>query len=375
MLGARLQVPVLEERLSAVLAAPPDWSQRLPFYCDALRISAVDLRVSSRLDVELGSSSGRVDLAAGSIPLVSHLLQLMIVFVKGIGTNLANISKVPFHFDAFEQDFPLCTKSELFYKLLQSFSWQAAAQLGKLLGHSEMLGNPFGVIQGMGSGVAGAVRGVGMGIVRRDGEQIVRGGQQLMGSVVGGAAGLGARLTGSLHSIVEKLTSAIAAINAQVDGGGVAPLALQYGAGASMVLVQAQADGGRDGRRNTNSLDMNISYRGDGGALIDVKRGLQLNFKDGFKEGGKHALRMLANGLAGLLLRPLDGFRRDGIDGLARGAATGTINCLLLPLAAALETGAVVLHSLEQVRREEGARWTGHRPLASRTPKLRGAPC
>ena len=63
---------------------------------------------------------------------------------------------------------------------------------GKLLGHSEMLGNPFGVIQGMGFGVAGGVRGVGLGIARRDGQQIVRGGQQVMGSVVGGAAGLGA---------------------------------------------------------------------------------------------------------------------------------------------------------------------------------------
>ena len=68
---------------------------------------------------------------------------------------------MPFYFSAFELDFPLCTKSELLYLVRQSFSWQAAAQLGKLLGHSEMLGNPFGVIQGMGSGVAGAVRGVG----------------------------------------------------------------------------------------------------------------------------------------------------------------------------------------------------------------------
>ena len=82
------------------------------------------------------------------------------------------LSKVPFYFSAFELDFPLCTKSELLYLVRQSFSWQAAAQLGKLLGHSEMLGNPFGVIQGMGSGVAGAVRGVGEGIVRRDGKQV-----------------------------------------------------------------------------------------------------------------------------------------------------------------------------------------------------------
>ena len=66
-----------------------------------------------------------------------------------------------------------------------------------------MLGNPFGTIQAIGSGGGAGLRGVGLGIVRRDGEQIVAGGKQLMSSVVGGAAGLGARLTGSLHSIVQ----------------------------------------------------------------------------------------------------------------------------------------------------------------------------
>ena len=159
---------------------------------------------------------------------------------------------MPFYFSAFELDFPLCTKSELLYLVRQSFSWQAAAQLGKLLGHSEMLGNPFGVIQGMGSGVAGAVRGVGEGIVRRDGRQIVRGGRLLMGTVLGGAAGLGARLTGSLHSIVEKLSRAIAPYGMQLGWYGSA----------------------------------------HGGTLVDVRRGLHLTFREGFKEGGKHALRM-----------------------------------------------------------------------------------
>ena len=78
------------------------------------------------------------------------------VCVKGIGANLANISGVPFKFDAVTMEHPLCTKSELVYRLLQHGKWQAVSQLGKLLGHSEMLGNPMGMIQGMGSGVVGA---------------------------------------------------------------------------------------------------------------------------------------------------------------------------------------------------------------------------
>ena len=123
-----------------------------------------------------------------------------------------------------------------------------------------------------------------------------------MGTVLGGAAGLGARLTGSLHSIVEKLSRAIAPYGMQLSWYGSA----------------------------------------DGGALVDVRRGLQLTFREGFKEGGKQALRMLGAALGGLLLRPLDGLRRDGLDGFARGVATGAMSCILLPIAALLETGALV---------------------------------
>ena len=100
---------VLEERLSAVLAAPPDWvsnsSQRLPFYCDRLTIAPVDVRVSSRLDVGVGGSadvgSASTELGRGSmndlstIPIVAYLLQLMIVFVKATTSQLASLSKVP----------------------------------------------------------------------------------------------------------------------------------------------------------------------------------------------------------------------------------------------------------------------------------------
>ena len=77
-----------------------------------------------------------------------------------------------------------------------------------------------------------------------------------MGTVLGGAAGLGARLTGSLHTIVEKLSRAIA------------PYRAPYG--------------------------MQLGWYGSahGSALVDVRRGLHLTFREGFKEGGMHALRM-----------------------------------------------------------------------------------
>ena len=50
-------------------------------------------------------------------------------------------------------------------------------QLGKLLGHSELFGNPLGLITSVGTGVAGFMRGVGHGIARGDGDEIARSGK------------------------------------------------------------------------------------------------------------------------------------------------------------------------------------------------------
>jgi hypothetical protein len=73
-----------------------------------------------------GSSGGSSSGGGGGIfsHLIDNLSQLMMVFIKGIGTNLANLSGVPFRFDPLIEKHPLCTKSELTYKLVQRFSWQ-----------------------------------------------------------------------------------------------------------------------------------------------------------------------------------------------------------------------------------------------------------
>ena len=365
----------LEERLGAFLAAPPDWSQRVPFYCDTLRISGVELTVSSRLDVDMGSelllmstssnaagssssSSERNEHAQGdsewfgitSLPIVSNLLELLMVLIKGIGANLANISGVPFQFDELRFEHPLCTKSELAYNLLQRMSWQAAAQLGKLLGHSEMLGNPVGMLFEIGTGVTGGLQGVGRGIARGDGDQIVMGGRQLMGSVVGGAAGLGARLTGSLHSIVQRLTESIHRALLGLESEGYDKI--------EMLPGEDVAGAARASLRRGESV---AGASTGGSALVDMRRGLHLSLKEALKAEGKAALKNLAHAIANLLLRPLQGAHQHGTLGVVRGMADGVINFVLLPIGATLETGAVVLHTVEQAAR--GATLDGPPPL------------
>ena len=128
-----------------------------------------------------------------------------------------------------------------------------------------MLGNPIGLIQTMGSGVAGFVRGVGRGLATGDGDEILRGSQKLMGGVVGGVAGAGARLTHSLHSVLSLLSA----------GGG------------------SGGGGGSDDDSGARARE------------YAPRQGHDLG--EGVLVGGRGALHTLGRGITGLLQRPMQG--------------------------------------------------------------------
>ena len=159
---ARAAVAAVAARLAGALEEPPTCAAGgRVLYCETLRISEVEVEVSSTLDPHEEESATMLSSAPGwvaacyRLPLLRNLLQSLLVLVKGIGMNLANVSAAPFHFDGVLLHHPFCTPAELAYQLGQQASWQAAAQLGKLLGRSNMLGNPIGLVHSVGGGVAG----------------------------------------------------------------------------------------------------------------------------------------------------------------------------------------------------------------------------
>ena len=93
-------------RLASALEEPPTYSAGSHvLYCETLRISEVEIEVSSTLDPHEEEGAAMLSTAPDwvavcyRLPLLRNLLQSMLVLIKGIGMNLANVSAVPFHFD------------------------------------------------------------------------------------------------------------------------------------------------------------------------------------------------------------------------------------------------------------------------------------
>lgn len=178
-------------------------------------------------------------------------------------------------------------------------------QIGKAVGHSHMLGDPLGAITTVTEGVTGFVRAVGRGFSTGQTEHFVDGSRMLMGGVVGGLAGAGARVTTSLHSVFHRIlreaeTAAAASAAGRLPGGG-------------------------------GAADTTAEYR---------------------NPQGKDALLTLGRGLRGLVHKPLRGAQQRGPLGLAQGVADGVWGMAAATVSAPLQAGSFVFASVERAAME-----------------------
>lgn len=141
------------------------------------------------------------------------------------------------------------------------------------------------------SGLGLMWQGVQLGIAHGDGDQIVRSGYHFMGHLVGGVAGAGARLTGSLHSVIVKLDA-----------------------------EQSRA--------------------------VDLRCGGDI--KDSMRLGARGALKRVEHGFIDLWQRAAKGAQQHGPLGLAQGVADGMGGLALSVIAAALQAGTQVISTVEQ---------------------------
>jgi hypothetical protein len=210
----------------------------------------------------------------------------LLVLISNFGSALANVSESPLYFKAVVFEHLFQTMSNLSWLMLKNYSRQGILQFYKVIGSSDLLGNPIGLIDKLGSGVMEFFSEPYKGMLKGPGEfveGVSKGVRALVGNVISGSFGSVSKITGSLYTIVHEAT-------------GHEPSQLKEG--------------------------------------DNVFTGVYLGLTGGVTE--------LASGLAGFFTKPIQGAKRSGVLGFFKGVGAGVLGVVTAPLAAALRLGSSV---------------------------------
>ncbi|CAL1529957.1 unnamed protein product [Lymnaea stagnalis] len=259
-------------------------AQRVSFY-DYFHISPIKIHVSFSL--QGGSLSD------------SPQANIMGVFLQSVGVVLTDIQDVVFKLGYFERNHSFYNNTQLTSEFIRHYSGQAVKQMYVLVLGLDVLGNPFGLLRGLSEGIEdlfyepyqGAIQGP-----QEFAEGLALGVRSLFGHAVGGAAGAVSRITGTL-------------------GKGLA------------------------------ALTLDDDYQ--------KKRREQLNKRpatatEGFARGGKGLVMGVFDGVTGIVRKPVEGAKQEGVAGFFKGVGKGLVGVVTRPTSGVVDFAS---SSLEGIRR------------------------
>ena len=241
-----------------------------------LFLSSIKLYLTIRLNLN--------ELASGVFPnIFAHIFGT-------IGNTLARFTDVPIYFTEKGLENIYISLTEIFTIIYKEYKRQGTAQILKLIGSSDIIGNPVKLLEGIGTGFYELINEPRKSFVQgplQFGKGIAKGIGKLLSGIIGGAFGVVESISGTLYSTIQGLTS----------------------------------------RHHENFLDedegpTNIAY----GALEGIY--------GGFKE--------LKKGFTGVVLQPYHGAKKNGVKGFFKGLGKGLVGLAISPFSAALK----LLHSL-----------------------------
>ncbi|XP_025082324.1 vacuolar protein sorting-associated protein 13C-like [Pomacea canaliculata] len=257
------------------------------FY-DYLHLSPLKIHLSFSLQNSSGSTE-TMELHAG----------VLNVFLQSVGVVLTDIQDVVFKLGYFERSHACYNQSQLIREVSRHYIGQAIKQTYVLVLGLDVLGNPFGLLRGLSEGIEdlfyepyqGAIQGP-----EEFAEGLALGVRSLFGHTVGGAAGAVSRITGTL-------------------GKGLA------------------------------SLTLDEEYQ--------KKRQAQLNKRpatatEGFARGGKGLVMGVFDGVTGIVRKPVEGARQEGVSGFFKGVGKGLVGVVTRPTSGVVDFAS---SSFEGIRR------------------------
>ncbi|VDM07504.1 unnamed protein product [Wuchereria bancrofti] len=280
-----------------VIAGMTTASQQAAYY-ENLHISPLMIHLS----FSQGGNSGCKQLKGKALkskeavqfPVQSEFIN---VFLKSIGVTVTEIQDVVFKLAFFERKYAFYTASQLQGEITGHYTSQIIKQLYVLVLGLDILGNPFGLVRDLSSGVQdffyqpfqGAVKGP-----EEFAEGVALGVKGLVGATVGGGAGAFSRIAGTL-------------------GKGVAALTLD-----------------EEYQRKRQHI-MNRRPR---------------TFGEGVARGAKGVGQGFYDGIAGVVFKPLAGARSGGAGGFAKGLSLGLVGIVTRPLSGAVDFASSTLDAV-----------------------------
>uniref|UniRef100_A0A158Q918 VP13A protein n=1 Tax=Elaeophora elaphi TaxID=1147741 RepID=A0A158Q918_9BILA len=280
-----------------VIAGMTTASQQAAYY-ENLHISPLMIHLSFSQGGNSGSKQlrGKASKSKEGVQLAVQS-EFINVFLKSIGVTVTEIQDVVFRLAFFERKYAFYTASQLQGEITGHYTSQIIKQLYVLVLGLDILGNPFGLVRDLSSGVQdffyqpfqGAVQGP-----EEFAEGVALGVKGLVGATVGGGAGAVSRIAGTL-------------------GKGVAALTLD-----------------EEYQRKRQQM-MNRRPK---------------TFGEGVARGAKGIGQGFYDGISGVVFKPLAGARTGGAGGFAKGLSLGLVGIVTRPLSGAVDFASSTLDAV-----------------------------
>jgi vacuolar protein sorting-associated protein 13A/C len=206
-------------------------------------------------------------------------------FIHAVGMVVSTIDSAPIEFEAVEKNDLVGMQKQITSALWLSYQSQLASQLLSLIGHANVLGNPVGLLDGLGRGVADFFSAPAQGMRSGPldaGIGLIKGAESLLKNTVSATFGSVSKLAGTMATGLSALTQ------------------------DKYFLSERQ-------RESVTARPSN------------VVEGVEMGVKSLFRSFGK--------GLAGVVTEPLKGAKRDGFTGLLSGSLKGIGGLVAQPMA------------------------------------------
>ncbi|XP_038046817.1 vacuolar protein sorting-associated protein 13C-like isoform X3 [Patiria miniata] len=255
--------------------------------------------LKTHVSFSLSDTGGENDLSA--VTKKASVQQNAIrLILQSVGVTLTNVDDVVFKLGFFEREHQFYSQQQLTSEIVGHYTNQAIKQLYVLVLGLDVIGNPFGFVRGVQTGVVDFFYEPYQGIVQGPeefAEGVALGMRSLFGHAVGGAAGAVSRITGTL-------------------GKGLA------------------------------ALTMDEEYKRKRQQAINQK---PATFQEGLARGGKGLVMGFVDGVTGVVKNPFQGAKKEGAKGFFKGVGKGLAGVVAKPTGGVIDFASSTFEGIRRV--------------------------